>query len=196
MENAVEALKIAFAVMMFVVALTLSISSFSQARSAASSIINMSDRETEYTYVKPSSDFTRTVGVETIVTSMYRAYEENIEIYFFKNDNTPLILYYKTDDYGNRVKEGGVEVGINYINLALEKFPSVDKAREHLNILLGTKNPSIYAGEYKKQLNTDYTQGLYHYLGSHKFEESQGEYYQGTGTSKIKKRVITYKIVD
>lgn len=53
MENAVEALKIAFAVMMFVLALSLSVFTFSRANSAVTAIINMRDRETQYNYVKP-----------------------------------------------------------------------------------------------------------------------------------------------
>jgi len=35
-----------------------------------------------YQYVKPASDFTRTVGIESIIPAMYQAYEENTEIYF------------------------------------------------------------------------------------------------------------------
>ena len=91
MENAVEALKIAFAVIMFVVALSLSISSFSQSSSAIDAVINMRDRETEYTYVEPTENLSRTVGIETVVSSIYRAFEQNIEIYF-KNFSTKSIL--------------------------------------------------------------------------------------------------------
>jgi hypothetical protein len=82
MENAVEALKFAGAVMIFAFALTITISSFSSANLAVSSIVNMSDRETNYTYVTGTQNLTRTVGIETVVPAMYRAYKENIEIYF------------------------------------------------------------------------------------------------------------------
>lgn len=190
MENAVEALKIAFAVMMFVVALTLSISSFSQATSAAKAIVDMSDRETEYTYVEPSTNLTRTVGIETILPSMYRAYKENIEIYFFDATGNPLTLYYKTDDFGDRVQDNYIDVEINYIDLALENFATSEEAINHLDILLG--DTTGYDGEYKKQIC--HTEGLYDYLSQFKFEEALGEYYQGTGSTKIKKRVITYTI--
>lgn len=193
MENAVEALKIAFAVMMFVMALTLSISSFSQATSAVTSIVNMNDREIEYTYVQPSEKLTRTVGVETIVPSLYRAYKENIEIYFFKSNGEPLILYYETDITGKRVKENGYDVGINYIDLSLENFATAEEAINHLDTLLGV-NPNTYTGKYKNQLNKNYPDGLYAFLSKYSFEEELGEYYQGTGSTKIKKRVITYTI--
>ena len=191
MENAVEALKIAFAVMMFCGALTLSISSFSTARSAATAIINMRDRETEYTYVEPSDNFTRTVGVETIVPSMYRAYKENIEIYFFDKSGNPLTLYFKTDDNGHRVTdENGHYVEINYVDLTLEKFGTAKEAIEHLDILL--EDSSGYIGKYKNQIRRP--EGLYAFLSKYAFEEEFGEYYKETGTSQYKKRVIKYKI--
>jgi len=191
MENAVEALKFAGAVMAFTFALTISISSFSSAREAVTSIINMRDRETEYTYVQPTEDLTRTVGVETVVPSLYRAYRENIEIYFFDSNGNPLTLYYKTDSNGKLVLENGDKVGINYVNLELESFSSIEDASDHLDILL-RKNTITYNGKYKNQICHD--EGLYDFLSKYTFKESFGEYYQGTGTTKTKKRVITYTI--
>lgn len=192
MENAVESLKIAFAVMMFAMALALSISSFSKANSTVEAIISMRDRETEYTYVEPSRNLSRTVGVETIVPSMYRAYKENIEIYFLDRDGGPLTLYYKTNSDGDNIIENGRRVGINYIDLALENFASSEQAVSHLNILLS--NSTVSDDIYRNQIC--HTEGLYEYLARYKFEERLGEYYQGEGTTKIKKRVITYKVVD
>ncbi len=84
MENAAEALKIAFGVVMFVLALSLSISSFSQADRSVTAIVNMKDRDIRYDQIKPASGLTRTVGVETIIPTLYTAYNENIEIYFKK----------------------------------------------------------------------------------------------------------------
>lgn len=190
MENAVEALKIAFAMMMFVMALTLSISSFSTATSAVDSIITMRDRENAYTYVQPAENLTRTVGIETIVPSMYRAYKENIEIYFLDTDGNPLTLYYKTDSEGKRVRENNKDVGINYINLALENFGTSEDAIKHLNILLGPR-PTNSDEKYYYQFK--YEEGLYKFLSKKTFEEKLGEYSQGAGASQIKKRVITYK---
>ena len=102
-----------------------------------------------------------------------------------------MILYYKTDSEGKRVKENGKYVGINYINLATENFATSEDAIKHLDILLG-ENPNTYQGTYKNQLNTNYGEGLYNYLSKNSFEEKLGEYYEGIGTTKIKKRVITY----
>lgn len=191
MENAVDALKIAFAVMMFVMALGLSISSFSDARLAAASIINMSDRETEYTYIESSDNFlTRTVGIETIIPSVYRAYTENIEIYFFRKDGTPLYLYYKTDTNGEKVIENGNHVKVNYIDLSLENFSTAEEAINHLDILLSGKDEK---GKYENQLIYKNNDNLYNFLKGKVFTEELGEYYQGNDSTKIKKRVITYR---
>lgn len=191
MENAVEALKFACAVMAFTFALTISISSFSSATEAVTSIISMRDRETEYTYVTPTQDLTRTVGVETVIPTMYRAYKENIQVYFFDATGKPLNLYYKTNNEGEQILENGNKVGINYVNLELENFSSIEEATNHLDVLL-RKNYVTYKGKYKNQICHE--DGLYDFLSQFKFKESLGEYYQGTGTTKNKKRVITYTV--
>ena len=51
MENAADALQMAAAVLIFVLALTIAINSFSQARQTAQLILDYNDREYDYTYV-------------------------------------------------------------------------------------------------------------------------------------------------
>ena len=199
MENAVEALKMAFAVMMFVAALSLSVSSLSKANRAVTSIISLNDRETEYSYVEPTGN-TRIVGVETVVPTMYKAYKENFEIYFYDQDGiTPLIIYYETDYDGNYRKkdELGNDIGINYID-GTEVYSNAQEEVEHLNQILG--HPSKVEAKYVKQLNPSYSLGFYDYLSNKKFKEEIGEYYQNDGeatpeANKVKKRVITYTLI-
>lgn len=214
MENAVEALKIAFAVMMFVLALTLSISSFSQARLAIDAIISMRDRENEYTYVEPTSDLTRTVGIETVVTSMYRAMEQNIEIYFKKSNGDLIPLCYETqidvngfkiyDNEENEYKE------IESISLSNEtpQYPKMyidillggtSVINDSVEKYLGSENEQLkekYIDMYTKKIQNHYPLGLYNEFKDKEFEEQFGEYYQGEGASEIKKRVITYVLKD
>ena len=204
MENAADALKIAFAVMVFVLALSLSISCLSEANSAVQAVAFMRDRETNYTYVTPSSKLTRIVGVETVVTSMYKAYEENFQIRFYKADGTDLVLYYRTDNNGNRIKKDNVDIPVTYIDLKDENYANAEEAITHLNFLLGnyssyksnyyyTKHSNLK--KYEKQLNDYYSpDGLYNFFAGKTFIENLGEYYQGTDSTKIKKRVITYTI--
>lgn len=85
MENAADALKMAGAVLMFVIALSVSIVSFGQARQASDIILNYRDRETVYIdgdYYYEASGTERTVSVETIVPAIYRAYNEQYKIVF------------------------------------------------------------------------------------------------------------------
>ena len=177
MENAVDALKIAFGVMMFVLALTLSISSFSKANSAVTAITRMNDRETEYTYVEPTASRSRIVGVEAIVPSMYRAYYENIEIKFLDADGDSLTLY------KDRNTQNGELTPINYIN-------GENSSPEFLDALLKS-GTSPDDDEYV----FEYSNGLYNELKDLNFEEKIGEYYIfETDGSQIKTRVITYKV--
>lgn len=211
MENAVEALKNAFAVMMFVMALTLSISSFSTANSAVTSLIKMNDRENEYTYVEPAPGFTRTVGIETVVSSIYRAFEQNIEIYFKKSNGDLMPLFYKTqiDIPGYIAKDSNGDYQIiysidqatespeypeMYIDIILGGVSTIEASVEkHLNSK-NTDEQKKYIEMYTKKIQSHFYNGLYNEFKNDEFIEEFGEYYQGEGASKIKKRVITYTL--
>lgn len=200
MENAAEALKMAFGVLMLVLALTLCISSFSQAREAVDSIITIKDRETSYTYLTSADDSTRIVGIETVVPTMYKAYKENFEVHFLKADGTDLVLYEYQDQNGNPRE-------ISKIDLESEEHADSQRAINRLDyILSGTeKGPNDPAKKEVASI-TGGTSGLYQYFKNRKFEEQMGEYYQedkeGKTTdengatildiNKSKKRVITY----
>ena len=102
MENASEALFMAFAVLVFVVALSIGISSFSLARQTTQAIVDRTDRDFDYKYISSTLNSEgkameiRTVGVETIVPALYRAYKENYIVRFYKEENgttNPLNIY-------------------------------------------------------------------------------------------------------
>lgn len=216
MENAVQALKIAGAVLLFILALSLSISSLTQANSAVSAITNMYDNEAQYDYVRPSNQLTRVVGVDAIVPTMYQAYEENIIIYFKNSDNTPLPIYYKTDANGIvETDDSGQPITVDYVDLSKESFSDMDSAKQHLSMILAgkdkwekqaqneTEKNMLDKKKYGNQFMTEYQNGFYEFLSNHTFVESLGEYYEGndgnsqtnsTTATKIKKRVITYTL--
>lgn len=197
MENAVEALKMAFGVLIFVLALSMSISCFSQANSAVQSIVMSRDRETEYTYVNQTQGLTRIVGLETVIPTIYRAYTENIEIYFFTSTGDKLPLYYKDDGYGNIVKdEGGNEVEINYIDSSKENYSNTRVAIKHLDDIIGLGKVNGGESVYYDQFIYDY--GIYQEFknNNYQFIEQLGEYEVGEGASKSTKRVITYTIYE
>lgn len=196
MENVAEALKIAFAVMMFIIALTLSISSFSQATSAVNAITTARDRESNYTYVVPTEDLTRTVGIETVVSTMYRAYEENIEIYFFEEDGSPISLYKVTGTDGTLIDVSCIDLANSADRGYKEVFASKEAAREHLDIILGGSkvlNEKSQEVKDKYENKLYYNEGLYKEFKEAEFTEEFGEYLQGSeNANSLTKRVVTY----
>lgn len=121
MENAVEALKMGFAVLVLIAALSLAIFSFTKVRETTDAITSQADIK-EY-YQQLSLDETgvssnnalssRIVGVETIIPTLYRYYKENYTILFyvgekynkdtgkFEGNITPMTIYYSeaSDEY-------------------------------------------------------------------------------------------------
>lgn len=201
MENMTEALKMAFAVLMFVLALSLCISSFSQTRKSIDEIITLRDRETNYTYVESSNNKDRVVSAETIVPTLYKAYKENFEVRFYKKNGELLPLYEYTDPNG----KGPIEISI--IDLSTETHSSTEQLISDLNMLLAGKEVKRNNNNHERKVSCNGS--LYEYFTEHKFTETIGEYYQEdkkalaaggesqiAETNKTKKRVITYTLVE
>lgn len=85
MENATDALKMAAAVLMFLLALSVSIISFGILRQTSDVVMNYKDRETAYiegNLYYETTGTERSVGLETILPTIERAYNENYKIIF------------------------------------------------------------------------------------------------------------------
>ena len=95
MENAVDALKIAFAVLVFTLALSLAIYMFNEARVTSDVVLQASDVTEYMEYVESDNiqNEDRIVGLETIVPTLYKYYKENFTVVFLNSDGTPLELY-------------------------------------------------------------------------------------------------------
>ena len=220
MENAADALKMAAAVLAFVMALAIGISSFSQARATADILISYSDRDSVTQYTEDLNTKTRLVGKETIIPTIYRAYKENYRIEFYeKNGVTPIILYKKIKD--------GERIEVNYIDLEKEVIGNSRKQDNFIMALLyGAKGTFERANgtpmtfqEFSADLETNNSglrlnsEGIYDkILKENTFEEKFGVYYQDDiittdsdsdisdeyedvqtpDVNKTKKRVITY----
>lgn len=185
MENGVQALKMAASMLIFVLAITITISCFTSAVQALNRIFQMQNDEEYVTdadgnylnFVNFGLDSgTRKVGADTVIPSIYRAYKENYAIYFYNSDNTPMTLYINQR-----------EESVNYIDLEKEVYQNAEKAMEHVNKLLYEKSDI-------------FPNGLYQEIKNETFIEKLGEYYMDdlageTGTSEVnktKKRVIAY----
>lgn len=205
MENASEALFMAFAVLVFVVALSIGISSFSLARQTTQAIVDRTDRDFDYKYISSTLNSEgkameiRTVGVETIVPALYRAYKENYIVRFYKEENgttNPLNIYKR--------KVNGKMVETNEINLEKESIANQEKAILFIDKVLygGLKNVTSFNNNFENlQVN-----GFYDIIKKTKFKEELGVYYiedvnngepnsnddEISEVNKTEKRVITY----
>lgn len=94
MENATDALKMAFAVIVFVMALTIAIMMFSQLNQVSKLVVSSSDITKYYEYeTATDEEQTRIVGLETIIPTLYKYYKENYTVLFLDKGGAPLELY-------------------------------------------------------------------------------------------------------
>lgn len=208
MENAVDALKMAFAVIVFVMALSISINMFTNARETADLVLHSSDI-TEYMQYEEAIEGTesRIVGLETIVPTLYKYYKENYTV-VFKNSTGYMEIYStKTDielwskGYKNKYYKNSSE------KKKICAFDVDDEVKRH-EPWTGSNE------EYKKNMDVFLSGGkysfpngsgkFYEYEGfmtkykNSKFKENLGEYeYNSTNENDVKKkRIIVYTLLE
>lgn len=175
MENAADALKIAGAVFLFVIALSVAIVSFVQAREASDTIMNFRDRETEYidgNYYYESRGTERTVGLETIIPTIYRSYLEDYKV-VFSGLSKPLYTLIRNTSTVDRYAFDG-DFDNNYIS-------SSDTNKEVFvqAILYGTRDlspGSLWNNYYEGKIQLP-TVSLYDQLKGKTIKEYLGVYY-------------------
>ena len=109
MENATDALKMAFAVIVFVIALTIAVMMFSQLNQVSKLVVSSSDITKYYEYeVATDEEQTRIVGLETIIPTLYKYYKENYTVLFLDKNGKPLSLYVSQTNRDLWSKEGSI----------------------------------------------------------------------------------------
>lgn len=98
MDDAVQALTMAFAVIVFVMALTISMMLIGQARDASDALTQYSDLTAFYDNIQLDSDegvteTERIVGLDTVIPTLYRYYKENFCVKIYDVDNTLLQIF-------------------------------------------------------------------------------------------------------
>ena len=176
MENVADALKMAADFLVFITALAIGVTSFSQARSTAQILLNYTDREYETQYVESTSTTDRVVGAETIIPTIYRAYKENYKIMFYENNGNPMSLFTKKDSNGN-------PKDINYIDLGSDSkiLSLADDAKkdDFIMVLLYGKNAKVSTNNTEKFMDNMSKEqkiylkdeGIYGKIKSSKFED-------------------------
>ncbi len=201
MENAADSLKMAGAVLLFVLALSIIIFFFGQVRKASDIILDYRDRETVYIdgeYYYKTSGTERSIDLETIIPSMFRAYLENYKI-VFEGLNSP--IYQIKDNNGNYIKKYSLDLETKqntpYRNVVLAND---QQKAEFLRAILYRDfitNQSDFNKKYNIELGST---SLYNQLkNARKITEYLGVYYQNDSSDvpdvmKNEKRIITYKV--
>lgn len=197
MENATEALKMAAAVLVFVLALSITISAFGEARQSAQIVLEYKDRDYDNdTYLNYNVKTTkRIVGAETIIPSIYKAYKENYKIVFKQVNGKGMELYKKAKTINSTET-----IPICSIDLQKDVLGSDEEKENFIKALLyGSKNKQIIEDFAKRGIilqNGDF----YGKIKGKTFEESLGVYYQeelegqsnAPDANLTQKRVITY----
>ena len=212
MENAVDALKMAFAVIVFVMALSISIYMFSEARETADLVLHSSDVTEFMDYEEAvSGDENRIVGLETIVPTLYKYYKENYAV-VFRNKNGKYLDIYETQTNPSLWSVG-------YVNKYYDKESDKKKVCA-FDVDDETKRHEPWTGSneyYKKNIDAFLSGNKFYYPSGSgqyyqyssfmekykdtKFIEDLGEYtYSATNDkddrNSKKKRVIIYTIFE
>lgn len=140
MENAVDALKIAFAIFIFVIAIALSFSIIGQVRATSEVILALNDKTNSYDYVANEDNNANTkeriVGFETILPTIYRYAKEQYAVTIINKDGTPIVRYdlYTEgfmNDWNNTLKNmnrtSSRDVAIDKFNEIRERIAIVDE---------------------------------------------------------------------
>lgn len=161
MENAVDALKIAFGVLVFVIALTVAFALLSQAKATSDIMLFASDKTNYYTYSDEPNQQGRIVGADVVISSLYRYYKESVVVRIVEGDNT---TEFNTETDGGlsqrerkkRVNDW-IETNSDILDgTFLETFDEVKKSGEYIveddgsELTVQSGQTSIYI-TYKKQ---------------------------------------------
>ena len=203
MENAAEAIKMAGAVLLFVLALSIILFYFGQVRESADTILDYRDRETMYIdgdYYYEQTGTERNVNLETIIPSVFRAYLENYKIIF---DGLDSPIYKIKNKNGVMVDKYTLDLETNQ-NLEYKNAVLANKEQKTLFL------KGIFYGDYnfedfkKLGVSLEGCEPLYDQLtkkvkNGYKITEYLGVYYQNDNpevpdVNKMQKRVITYKV--
>lgn len=189
MENASDALIMAGEVLIFIIALTICISSFTTLRVGIDNTIDQTetikfakDSDLYVNFIQSKEDgATRIVGAETVVSSMYRAIKEDFTMYLKLKDRT-------FDNVKNKLKD------------SITEKDDEGNVIESYKILYDENNKSIkitIASDANYRSNALLKNGLYDIIKGKEFEEYIGEYQEKTNEAvssenKQTKRIITY----
>lgn len=190
MENASDAIIIAGSIFLLIIALTLSISSFSRVKTQIDDIV-LSHDKVEYSldstnnkllnFIESKNSYTRTVQFETIVTTLRRIRKESFDVYIITNENISDLATEIKDKLHENHTFGDIQVNADKTIIRFTLSGAANRYVEDKN-----------SDNFDKALNL-----LYNRIGNKEFKEYYGVYKQKTedGVSDVEKsdiKIITY----
>lgn len=193
MENAVEALKMAGFMLLFIIALSITMITLTQAKTTADSLVRNQDRQQSYQYIEVTGDLTkslsRTVTLADIIPTLYRYAQEDYAVQFYTSSGSPLYVY-----ESGQIKNG-VHVKKNDLDLDTEHWVengetryeewrgNTTKIKQHVDDVVEYLLANYKNSNFEEKLGT-----------TEDYEESQDTNELVPDINKQYKRIITYTL--
>ncbi len=168
MENIADALRLVAFFLIFIVALSISINAFGDARRTAQTVIEYTDREFDTTYIQGETT-ERVVKKETIIPAIYRSFKENYKIVFKFKDTSGYFLY-KENGQPTCIIDGSADIANDTYKDYFITAILYGKAK--------VGHDEIFAVDFSRfTFNETESKYLYNYLNGKEFKEYIGIYY-------------------
>lgn len=193
MENAVEALKMAGFMLLFIIALSITMVTLTQAKTTADSLVKNQDRQQSYQYIEVTGDLSkslsRTVTLADIIPTLYRYAQEDYAVQFYTSSGSPLYVY-----ESGQIKNG-VHVKKNDLDLDTEHWlengetryeewrGNTTKIKQHVDDVVEFLLANYKNSNFEEKLGT-----------TEDYEESQDTNELVPDINKQYKRIITYTL--
>ena len=193
MENAVEALKMAGFMLLFIIALSITMITLTQAKTTADSLVKNQDRQQSYQYIEVTGDLSkslsRTVTLADIIPTLYRYAQEDYAAQFYTSSGSPLYIY-----ESGQIKNG-VPVKKNDLDLDTEHWiengetryedwrGNTTKIKQHVDDVVEYLLANYKNSNFEEKLGT-----------TEDYEESQDTNELVPDINKQYKRIITYTL--
>lgn len=193
MENAVEALKMAGFMILFIIALSITMITLTQAKTTADSLVKNQDRQQSYQYIEVTGDLSkslsRTVTLADIIPTLYRYAQEDYAVQFYTSSGSPLYVY-----ESGQIKNG-VHVKKNDLDLDTEHWlengetryeewrGNTTKIKQHVDDVVEFLLANYKNSNFEEKLGT-----------TEDYEESQDTNELVPDINKQYKRRITYTL--
>ena len=193
MENAVEALKMAGFMLLFIIALSITMITLTQAKTTADSLVKNQDRQQSYQYIEVTGDLSkslsRTVTLADIIPTLYRYAQEDYAVQFYTSSGSPLYIY-----ESGQIKNG-VPVKKNDLDLDTEHWiengetryedwrGNTTKIKQHVDDVVEYLLANYKNSNFEEKLGT-----------TEDYEESQYTNELVPDINKQYKRIITYTL--